>query len=137
MAYLPLDKKPLIQSSYVRFRELVKEIPEVDKRVTIGQLAHWGGLVVVVLSFVRPLIGNEGLPGFVSGAGLLALFLGWAYKADQRKRQEVLRDERQAIWKQMHEIGVYFSDTFHRVTVYSGSISEEAVVSPLSDDSYR
>ena len=137
MAYLPLGQKPLIQTSYVRFRELVKEIPEVNKRVTLGQFAHWGGLAVVVLAFARTLLGNNELPEFIGTAGLLALVFGWAYKRDQLKKQEALWTERQMIRKQMDEIGVYFSDTFDRVTVYFGPISDENMVSPLSDGSYR
>lgn len=137
MAYLPLEKKPLIQSSYVRFRELVIEIPQINKQVTVGQFAHWGGLAVVILYFVRALIGYEELPDFVGGAGLLALVFGWAYKSDQRTKQKILWTERQMIQKQMDEIGVYFSYTFDRVTVYSGSLSDENIVSPLSDGSYR
>ena len=137
MAHLPLEKKPLIQASYVRFRELAKEMPEADKKVTIGRFAHWGGLVVVVLVFIRGIIGIKELPEFLGAAGFLLLIIGWPYKHGQIKKQETLWDEEKEIRTQMNEINVYFSNSFDRVTVYSGPITSENIVDPLNDGSYR
>ncbi len=137
MAYLPLENKPLIQSSYVRFRELAKEIPTVDKKVTTARVTQWGGLVVAVLFLGRAMILGGGVAGFVGGVGLLAFFVGWVYKHDESKKQMALWEERRAIWKQMKEIGVQFSDALDRITVYAGSIATENEVSPLHDGAYR
>lgn len=137
MAHLPLNEKPLIQASYVRYRELVKEIPEADKKVILGQFAHWGGVAVAVAVFSANLIGKIRYPEFLGVIGLLSMAVGWLYKRDRLKEQEALWLEQSDIRKQMSKIGVTFVDADGRVTVFSGEVKDENWVSPLSDNSYR
>lgn len=138
MAYLPLEHKYLIQSSYIRFREISKELPEIRTKVTIGQFAHWGGLAVVLLSIVRPIIGRDELPDFVGAIALLSLFFGWAFKHDAKKKQRALWSEQERIRKAMAAIGVWFADSYGGdVAVYSGEIADGNSASPFHDGSYR
>jgi hypothetical protein len=137
VAHLPLDHKHLIQTSYVRFRELAKEVPEVDRLLTLGKVAHWGGLAVLVVWFVRMFIGHNELPDWLGGVGIAAFIFGWAYETDQRKKQQSLWQEQEQIRKEMKALGIYFSNALDSVNVYAGRITEENTVSPLHDGAYK
>jgi cadmium resistance protein CadD (predicted permease) len=137
VAYLPFKEKHLIQTSYIRFRELTKELPELRTKIAIGQVAHWGGLTVVVLDLIRVTLGHSKIPQSIGVIALFSLVFGWAYKSDQLKKENALLEEEVTIQSRMKEIGVQFASGSGNVTVYSGLITAENVVSPLSDDSYR
>jgi len=136
MNYLPIDHKPEIQASYVRFRELLIEIPEIDKKTTLGQWLFWGGLLGTIIWIVRIFFGRE-LPPSIGGLLLLSFIVGWVYKTDALKKEHALLTERSEIKNKMEAIGVHFSDMFGQVTVYAGSIADGNAVSPLSDSCYR
>ena len=137
MAHLPLNEKPLIQSSYVRFRELAKEVPEASKKVAIGRFAHWGGLAVAIVVFVANLIGKVRYPEALGVIGLVSMVVGLLYKRDKLKEELALLQEQSNIRKQMRGIGVTFSEVSGRVSVFAGPIKDETEVSPLSDNSYQ
>jgi hypothetical protein len=121
----------------VRFRELAKELPEVDRLLTFGKVAHWGGVVVLVVWFARMFVGHNELPDWLGGLGIAALIFGWAYEIDQRKKQQSLWQEQEQIRKEMKALGVHFADGLGSVSVYAGRISEENAVSPLHDGAYE
>lgn len=137
MAYLPLEHKYLIQTSYVRYRELAKEIPDIDRQVLILQWVHWGSVAGLIWGVVRAVLDKPGLPNAVGGLLLLGLIFGWAAKSDAKKKQKKLFTEKHEIWKAMDNLGVHFPLSSVSTHVYAGSIADENIVSPLHDSSYR
>ena len=127
---LPLDQKPHIQHSYIRYRELLKDLKSAEKQNSFIAWVKWGGLTLLIASLFRP-----EWPLFVGGAGLVAFVVGWVMKSDARSRYTAHLQEEQEIRQRMKIIGVIFVP--HGESVYAGEIATENLVSPLSDDSYR
>jgi hypothetical protein len=132
MSFLPLIHKAQIQASYVRFRELKQQLPGHEQLKNVGLAAFCIGLFVLVGSFVKP-----GWPDFLQGSSAVAVIAGWFFYRDQKKKYFSAFTEMLEINKAMRPLNVYFSDTFQRITVYSGEISDENSVDPLYDNHYR
>ncbi|MBA2646805.1 MAG: hypothetical protein H0U81_08415 [Pyrinomonadaceae bacterium] len=136
MAFLPLDQKQLIQSSYVRYRELRKELPGARQKVVTATVVFWGSLVVFIWAFILVVIDEE-LPEIVSAVALAGILFGLLFGLRARKSQRALRGERDAIELRMREIGVHFCDSLEELRVYANEIQEENEMSVLHDGSYR
>jgi len=136
MACLPFEKKYLIQSSYMRFRELHKQVPQADGRVVVADVVFWGGLALLVLHLARMIIGND-FPDIVGAIAIGCLFFGWFLRRDARERQQRIREELQEIDARMREVGVYFCPSSSDLVAYVGGITEASRVSVLRDEDYR
>lgn len=136
MACLPFEKKYLIQSTYVRFRELRKQVPQADSRVVVADFVFWGGLALLVLHLVRAIIGND-FPDVVGAIAIGGLFFGWVLRLDARERQQRIREELKEIDARMREIGIYFCASSSELVAYVGEVTEASRVSVLRDEDYR
>lgn len=136
MAQLPLQHKQQIQFAYVRYCELVKEIPEVDLRVTMLQSMQWGGIAVVIAGTLG--LESNFMGTLVRGTGIILAFAGWISQPEHKKRQKLLESERRKLIEQMEALGVSFDHDPERdrVAVYAGPISHQNAVSPMQDSSY-
>ena len=137
MKYLPLQHKSDIQDAYVHYREISKELPEVEKLRTLAQIARWGGLVVVAAGFIQSIIGTNRIPDLVGGLCLFAFGAGWAIESDHKKRIERLRAQMLAIEEEMEKLGIIMIRSSGEVSVYAGSIATGNAVMPLHDGAYQ
>lgn len=132
---IPLENKYLIQSSYVRYRELSKLAPEVGKQVSLAQWCFWGGIGVFVVWLIQVFM-NSGFSAVPAGFAAAAFFIGLILRSDSLPKQRRIWAECREIEDQMEKIGVIFSGLNTRVSVYFGEISSDREFNPLRDADY-
>jgi len=113
------------------------ELPGLDHKLMLGNIARWGGLGVLVVGIIRMTIGRHPFTNDVLILAAVACIVGWIYHSGVAKKQAKLWEEKMQIFKSMDAIDVHFADDRDRTTVYAGKISDESVVSPLVDRCYR